>query len=101
MQEMHESHVRSQKGKWQPAPIFLPGKPHGHGSLVGYSPWRGAKSQKVLSDGVYIRAAAMETNIAPLPNPPLSALRTPLGPRVLLWYSSQRTLVFQDGVRAR
>ena len=25
--------------KWQPTPVFLPGKSHGHGSLVGYSPW--------------------------------------------------------------
>ena len=25
--------------KWQPIPIFLPGKPHGQRSLVGYSPW--------------------------------------------------------------
>ena len=25
--------------KWQPTPIFLPGKFHGQWSLVGYSPW--------------------------------------------------------------
>ena len=25
--------------KWQPTPVFLPGKSHGWGSLVGYSPW--------------------------------------------------------------
>ena len=25
--------------KWQPAPVFLPGKSHGERSLVGYSPW--------------------------------------------------------------
>ena len=25
--------------KWQPTPIFLPGKSHGWRSLVGYSPW--------------------------------------------------------------
>ena len=25
--------------KWQPTPIFLPGKSHGQKSLVGYSPW--------------------------------------------------------------
>ena len=24
--------------KWQPTPVLLPGKPHGHRSLVGYSP---------------------------------------------------------------
>ena len=25
--------------KWQPTPIFLPGKPHGQRILVGHSPW--------------------------------------------------------------
>ena len=35
--------------KWQPTPVFLPGKAHGQRSLVGYSPWV-AKSQTQLSD---------------------------------------------------
>ena len=25
--------------KWQPTPVFFPGKSHGQRSLVGYSPW--------------------------------------------------------------
>ena len=25
--------------KWQPTPVFLPGKSHGQMNLVGYSPW--------------------------------------------------------------
>ena len=25
--------------KWQPTPVFLPGKSHGWWNLVGYSPW--------------------------------------------------------------
>ena len=25
--------------KWQPTPVFLPGKPHGQRSLTGYRPW--------------------------------------------------------------
>ena len=25
--------------KWQPSPVFLPGKSHGQRSLAGYSPW--------------------------------------------------------------
>ena len=25
--------------KWQPTPVFLPGKPHGQTGLAGYSPW--------------------------------------------------------------
>ena len=31
--------------KWQPTPVFLPGKSHGHGSLASYSLW-GHKSVK-------------------------------------------------------
>ena len=27
------------KWKWQPTPVFLPGKSHGQRSLAGYSPW--------------------------------------------------------------
>ena len=29
---------RSQKRKWQPTPVFLPGESHGQRSLMGYSP---------------------------------------------------------------
>ena len=29
----------SWRTKWQPTPIFLPGKSHGQRSLVGYIPW--------------------------------------------------------------
>ena len=25
--------------KWQPTPVFLPGKSHRQGNLVGYNPW--------------------------------------------------------------
>ena len=25
--------------KWQPTPVFSPGKSHGWRSLIGYSPW--------------------------------------------------------------
>ena len=34
----------SWRRKWQPTPVFLPGKSHAQRSLVGYSPW-GRKSQ--------------------------------------------------------
>ena len=30
--------------KWQPTPVFLPGKSHGQSSLVGYSSWGLKKS---------------------------------------------------------
>ena len=29
----------SWRRKWQPAPVFWPGKSHGQRSLVGYRPW--------------------------------------------------------------
>ena len=29
----------SWRRKWQPTPVFLPGKLHGQRSLEGYSPW--------------------------------------------------------------
>ena len=29
----------SLKRKWQPTPVFLPGKPHGQRNLAGYNPW--------------------------------------------------------------
>ena len=35
--------------KWQPTPVFLPGKSHGLRSLAGYNPW-GSKSWTGLSD---------------------------------------------------
>ena len=31
--------VQIRKRKWQPTPVFLPGKVHGQRSLVGCSPW--------------------------------------------------------------
>ena len=47
MQETQETWVQVQslgwenpwRRKWQPTPVFLPGKFHGQSSLVGYSPW--------------------------------------------------------------
>ena len=43
--------------KWQPSPVFLPGKPHGQRSLVGYSP-KGPKeldTTEGLSTGQHIQ----------------------------------------------
>ena len=45
MQETQEMQVQSLhqedpwSRKWQPTPVFLPGKSHGQTSLEGYSPW--------------------------------------------------------------
>ena len=35
--------------KWQPTPVFLPGKSHGQRSVGGYSPW-GCKEWTRLSN---------------------------------------------------
>ena len=35
---------RSWRRKWQPTPVFLPGKSHRQRSLVGYSLWAGKES---------------------------------------------------------
>ena len=41
------------KKKWQPTPVFLPGKSHRQKSLVGYSPWV-TKDQTRLSTKAHI-----------------------------------------------
>ena len=33
--------------KWQPTPVFLPGKSHGWRSLAGYSPWGHMESDAI------------------------------------------------------
>ena len=49
--------------KWQPTPVFLPGKPHGQRSLVGYSPW-GCKELDT-TERLYLLIA-----LSPLLSPP-------------------------------
>ena len=39
---VHMVYIISWRRKWQPTPVFLPGKSHGQRSLAGYSP-RGRK----------------------------------------------------------
>ena len=36
--------------KWQPTPVFLPGKFHGQRSLAGYSPWGSKESDKWMTE---------------------------------------------------
>ena len=38
----------SWRRKWQPTPVFLPGKSHGQRHLVGYSPWKTNKDSVVM-----------------------------------------------------
>ena len=42
----------SWRKKWQPSPVFLPGKIHGHRSLADYNPW----DQKELHTTKYTHA---------------------------------------------
>ena len=42
----YSSLYRCLQEKWQPTPVFLPGKSHGRRSLVGYSPWGRKESDR-------------------------------------------------------
>ena len=46
--------------KWQPTPVFLPGKSHGQRSLAGYSPW-GRKESNTTSDFTSLDVSRGET----------------------------------------
>ena len=41
--------------KWQPTPVFLPGKSHGQRSLAGYSPWGCKASHTTEKYSVLVR----------------------------------------------
>ena len=43
------------RSKWQPAPVFSPGKSYGQRSLVDYSPWGHKKSDMTEHIGKHIR----------------------------------------------
>ena len=57
VQETQETRVRSLgwddpnldswRRKWQSTPVFLPGKFHGQGTLVGFSPWGHRESETI------------------------------------------------------
>ena len=42
--------------KWQPTPVFLPGKSHGQRSLVGYSSWDHKESDTAEQLSMYMHA---------------------------------------------
>ena len=52
--------------KWQPAPVFLPGKSHGERSLVGYSP-RGHKRVRynlaTKQQAIYLAPSTMDHTV--------------------------------------
>ena len=43
-QNCNNSTSKCWRRKWQPTPVFLPGKSHEQRSLMGYSPWGHKKS---------------------------------------------------------
>ena len=47
--------------KWQPTPVFLPGKSYGQRSLAGYSSW--GQGQTQLSDKTTTTSTKTETQI--------------------------------------
>ena len=42
--------------KWQPTPVFLPGKSHGQRNLKGYSPWSRKESDTIEHAHTHIYA---------------------------------------------
>ena len=46
--------------KWQPTPVFLPGKSHGQRSLLGFSPWCCKESDTTDPTFVYSKETSKE-----------------------------------------
>ena len=59
----------SWRRKWQPTPVFLPGKSHGWRSLVGYSPWgrKELDTTELLHFHTYIWASLVAQTVQNLP----------------------------------
>ena len=51
-----------QKRKWQPTPVFLPGKSHGQRNLVGYSPW--GRKESTMTECAHAHTCA-HTHVSP------------------------------------
>ena len=54
--------LTASRKKWQPTPVFLPGKSHGWRSLAGYS-WWGLKESRMLSNWAHTELATEHTLI--------------------------------------
>ena len=55
--------------KWQPTPVFLPGKSHGQRSIVGYSPWGLKELDRIERLGTHTRYCLLLDGSA-VKNPP-------------------------------
>ena len=71
--------------KWQPTPVFLPGKPHGQRSLAGYSPWGRKESdmteQRHLMHCLQAEEGDLEPNLPEASGGACLDLRLPLSER--------------------
>ena len=52
--------------KWQPTPVFLPGKFHRQKSLTGYSPWSCKESDPTEHTHIYTSLSSMQTRLGSL-----------------------------------
>ena len=68
----------SWRRKWQPTPVFLPGKSHRQRSLVGYSPW-GCESESEVAQSCLTLYDPMDCSL------PGSSVHGILQARVLEW----------------
>ena len=66
--------------KWQPTPVFLPGKSHGWRSLVGYSPWGHKESD--TTERLHFHFQVMCDSIWPHGLLHIRLLCPPLSPRL-------------------
>ena len=60
------------KQKWQPTPIFLPGRFHGQRSLAGYSPW--GRKELDTTDQLHFLSFFTKLNILLIHNPQITLL---------------------------
>ena len=85
--------------KWQPTPVFLPGKSHGQRSLVGNSPWGRKESdmtEKLNNSLLIVPPAVSQVSI---PSPSLHLLMLfPQGGRPLLTSSPTKLWVLLDNL---
>ena len=58
----------SWKRKWQPTPVFLPGKSHGERSLVGYSPQGCKKLDTTEQLSMHAYMHTLQLNVTKEPN---------------------------------
>ena len=49
--------------KWQPTPVFLPGKSHGQRSMVGYSPWDCGVEHDLATEHTHTDTTSLYTSI--------------------------------------